>query len=116
MRPDADRLGEPDDGVVLHRVVVGVLATNCWIVHAAGRREAVVIDPGDEAERVLDAVRRHGLDVRAVVLTHAHFDHVLAVPGVVAALGGVPVLAHPDDADVWPGELAHLRAWRARGW
>lgn len=111
--------GQPDDArgdavndtgveVVLHRVVVGPLHTNCWIMHAAGHAQALLIDPGDEPERVLDAVRRHRLDVRAVVLTHAHFDHVLAVPEVTAALD-VPVLAHPDDAEVWPGELAHLR-------
>ncbi len=112
-------IGRPDEAsgeavtatgveVVLHRVVVGPLDTNCWMVHAAGHPEALLIDPGDEPGRVLGAVSRHRLDVRAVVLTHAHFDHVLAVPEVAAALD-VPVLAHPDDAEVWPGDLAHLR-------
>jgi len=96
--------------VVLHRVVVGALATNSWLVHAAGDRTALLVDPGDEPGRILDAVARPpgGLDVVAVVLTHAHFDHVLAVPAVAAALGA-PVFAHPADAPVWPGELEHLR-------
>lgn len=93
-------------GVVLHRVVVGPLATNCWLVHAAGAPRALLVDPGDDAARVLRAVEGH--DVRAVVLTHAHFDHVLALPEITAALD-VPVLAHPADAAVWPGELEHLR-------
>lgn len=90
----------------LRRVVVGELDTNCWIVHAEGHREALVVDPGDEPQRILEAAR--DLDVVAVVLTHRHFDHVLAVPGIVDALG-VPVLAHPSDAPVWPHELATLR-------
>lgn len=98
-------------GVVLHRVVVGPLATNCWLVHAAGDRSALLVDPGDEPRRILDAVAHlsaRRVDVVAVVLTHAHFDHVLAVPALVDALG-VPVLAHPADAPVWPDELDHLR-------
>ena len=105
------------DAVVVHRVVVGALATNCWLVHTVGDRATLLVDPGDEPQRILDAVghpsglrgaRDPGLDVVALVLTHAHFDHVLAVPAVAEALG-LPVLAHPADAPVWPGELAHLR-------
>ena len=99
--------GETGD-VLLHRVVVGVLDTNCWLVHATGDRNALLVDPGDDPAAVLAAVERHRLDVRAIVLTHAHFDHVLAVPELTAALG-VPVLAHPAEAPTWPGELAHLR-------
>jgi hydroxyacylglutathione hydrolase len=104
------------DAVVLHRVVVGALATNCWLVHAVGDRSTLLVDPGDEPQRILDAVAHPpgpqdgvdtGLEVVAIVLTHAHFDHVLAVPALVAALDA-PVLAHPADATVWPGELDHL--------
>jgi len=82
---------------VLRRVVVGVLETNCWILHAHGDRRALIVDPGDEPGRVLAAVE--DLDAVAVLLTHARFDHVLAVPNIAAALG-VPVLAHPADAPV----------------
>lgn len=98
-----------DDPVVLHRVIVGPLATNCWLLHADGDPHALIIDPGDEPERILSAVRCFGLDIQAVVLTHAHFDHVLAVPEVTAALG-VPVLAHTEESRVWTDELAYLDA------
>jgi hydroxyacylglutathione hydrolase len=88
--------------VVLRRIVVGPLETNCWVVHASGSAQAVLVDPGDEPDRILDAVA--DLHVTAIVLSHAHFDHVLAVPEVAKALDA-PVLAHPDDAAVWPHEL-----------
>jgi hydroxyacylglutathione hydrolase len=91
--------------VVLRRVVVGPIETNCWAVHARGSSQALLVDPGDDPDRILDAVA--DLQVVAVVLTHAHFDHVLAVPDVAAALD-VPVLAHAEDAPVWPHEVTTL--------
>jgi hydroxyacylglutathione hydrolase len=90
--------------VTLRRVVAGMLDTNCWIVSAGG--EALVVDPGDEPERVLAATA--GLHVTAILLTHAHFDHVLAVPALVDTWQ-VPVLAHPAESPVWPHELATVR-------
>jgi hydroxyacylglutathione hydrolase len=90
--------------VNLRRVVVGALETNCWIVSAGG--EALVVDPGDRPERILAATA--DLRVTAILLTHAHFDHVLAVPALVDAWR-VPVLAHPAESPVWPHELATVR-------
>ena len=91
--------------VVLRRIVVGPLATNCWVLHGIDDRRGLLIDPGAEPDRILDAVA--DLDVRAIVLSHRHFDHVLALPEVADALG-VPVLAHPGDGPVWPHELEYL--------
>ncbi len=93
-------------GVVIRRVVVGPLDTNCWILHGTHSTNALLIDPGDEPTRILDAVG--DLSVTAIVLTHSHWDHVLAVPGVVDALG-CDVSMHPDDISVWPHELDHLQ-------
>lgn len=92
-------------GLVLRRIVVGPLDTNCWAVHAAGSPAALLVDPGDEPGRILEAVA--DLQIAAVVLTHAHFDHVLGLPEV-AGTTGAPVLAHPADAPVWPHELGTL--------
>jgi hydroxyacylglutathione hydrolase len=67
---------------------VGPLQENCWIVRREDSDQALVIDPGDEADRLIDAVE--GLTVDAILLTHTHFDHV----GAVAALArhtGAPV-------------------------
>lgn len=94
--------------VMLHRVIVGPLDTNCWLLHAENDPRALIVDPGDDAARILDAVPRLGLDAYAIVLTHTHFDHVLAVPEITAALG-LPVLAHPAETTVWANEVAYLR-------
>jgi len=61
------------------------LGTNCYLVADTATRDAVVVDPGWDAPVVLDALAQHGWTARAVLLTHAHFDHIGAVAGVVAA-------------------------------
>ncbi len=82
---------------VIHEVLpVGWLACNCHIIADAATRQALVVDPGDEVERILEILRRHDLKVRYIVSTHAHIDHV----GGLARLReqtGAPVLLHPDD-------------------
>ncbi|MEC3975878.1 MBL fold metallo-hydrolase [Amycolatopsis sp. H20-H5] len=90
---------------VIRRVVVGPLQTNCWIVHAAGERHALLLDPGDDAPAILAAAK--DLEVVAVLLTHTHFDHVLAVPHIRDACDA-PVLGHRDEVRVWEGEVAEL--------
>ncbi|MEU4191832.1 MBL fold metallo-hydrolase [Kribbella sp. NPDC026611] len=87
---------------MLHPIVVGALDTNCWVVHDQGK--ALVVDPGDEGERILDGLA--GLDVVGLVLTHAHWDHVLALQDLRERLD-VPVLAHPAETAVWEHELRH---------
>ena len=69
---------------------VGQLQENCYLVRRKGSAEAVLIDPGDEAQRLIDAQGALGVTVEAILLTHTHFDHV----GAVAALArstGAPV-------------------------
>ena len=89
----------------MRRIVVGVLQTNCWVIRSTGSRLALLVDPGDNAEMILDATQ--DLTIIAIVLTHAHVDHVLAAVEVAAA-ARAPVLAHPADAPAWPRELRHL--------
>jgi len=102
--PDVE-LVDDTHALVLRRVVVGPLHTNSWIVHAVGSTTALLVDPGDEPDRLLDAVS--DLHLAAVVLTHTHFDHVLALPDIADATGA-PVLTHPHEQPVWPHELATL--------
>ena len=101
-----------DDRPLLHR---RPLQENCWIV-ARGGAGAVVIDPGDEAERLIEALE-DGITVEAILLTHTHFDHV----GAVAALArhtGAPVYCpgsrSPSSQDINSYLVPGLRAVRAR--
>lgn len=69
---------------------------NGYLVACGHTAEAVLIDPGDEVDELLDIARERRLAVKAILLTHAHFDHVVGVGRAKAALG-VPVWLHPDD-------------------
>jgi hydroxyacylglutathione hydrolase len=91
--------------LLMRTLVVGALATNAYTVADTTSRHAIVVDPGDEPNRLLDAT--HDLHVVGIVLTHSHWDHVLGV-AAVADRTGAPILLHPDDEPVWPHEQDHL--------
>ena len=59
-------------------LTVGALRTNCYLLFDPGCRDAYVVDPGDDAQDIADAVGELSLNVLAVILTHVHFDHMLA--------------------------------------
>ena len=86
-----------DEGRLIHEVIpVGLLQCNCSILGDPTTREAIVVDPGDDVDRILTILRRHQLNVLAIVSTHTHIDHV----GGLAALHratGAPVLIHAAD-------------------
>jgi hydroxyacylglutathione hydrolase len=105
--PDSwTEIADPRNDVLLRRIVVGPLSTNCFLVGSRKTKLGVLVDPGAEAAKILDAVS--DMKVATIVLTHAHFDHVEALAEVADALGA-PIAAHPADAPVWPNELRHLR-------
>jgi len=79
-------------------IVTGRWKENCYVVSGAGR-DAVVIDPGGELERIEAHVAQAKLNVHAVLNTHAHYDHLGAVVGV-AERYGAPFHLHPADADL----------------
>lgn len=91
---------------------VGPVQENCYIVRRKGDSRAVIVDPGDEAERILGAVDALGIEkVEAILVTHTHFDHIGAVAPVAAATGApvycpeleTQVLANIMDYVPWPG-------------
>lgn len=73
---------------------LGPIQTNCYLVADDETKSAVVIDPGDEAPRVLGVLRKNAWDVKSVLLTHAHFDHIGAAAEIVAATRA-PLAIHP---------------------
>lgn len=82
--------------MIIKTVVVGPLATNCYIVAAQKDGKAMVIDPGEDAPEILDALEADGLKAVYIVTTHAHFDHIQAVRELKAATGA-EVFGHPAD-------------------
>ncbi len=90
---------------------VGPVQENCHIARIDGAAGAIVVDPGDEAERLIAAVEQLELRVAAILLTHTHFDHVGAVAPLARATGAevwcpeleVPVLADIMRYVPWPG-------------
>jgi hydroxyacylglutathione hydrolase len=68
-------------------LTVGPVQENCWIVWNEGSDRALVIDPGEEAPRILATLEENGLGAEAILLTHTHFDHVGAVAEVARATG-----------------------------
>lgn len=80
----------------LMQLCVGMVRTNCYIVYDEATREAAVIDPGDNAKSILHAVNEEQLNVKYVLLTHAHFDHILAAHEVLEATGAQYVVPEKD--------------------
>jgi hydroxyacylglutathione hydrolase len=87
------------------------MAENCYLFRVEGSDRAVIVDPGDEAERILNAVDELGVTVDGILLTHTHFDHIGAVTPVARETGApvwcpeleVPVLADIMSFVPWPG-------------
>lgn len=67
----------------IHTLTLGAYQTNCYIVHEAASKSCCIIDPGYEADTILNEVASLGLTVDAILLTHGHFDHVGAVERIV---------------------------------
>ena len=78
---------------------VGTIRTNCYILEDEGTKLAAIIDPGDNADRILAAVREEGVTVQYILLTHGHYDHTTAVPELHRALPQAEIYIHQADAN-----------------
>jgi glyoxylase-like metal-dependent hydrolase (beta-lactamase superfamily II) len=72
--------------MIIQRLVVGPIGSNCYIVGSEQTKEGIIIDPGDEADTILNQVKKMGLKIILIVVTHAHLDHMLALKKVKDAL------------------------------
>ena len=82
---------------MIHEILpVGPLQCNCSVIGDEATREAMVIDPGDDIDDVLALIRKHNLQVKQIVITHAHIDHVGGAMKL-RAVTGAPILLNQND-------------------
>lgn len=99
---------------------VGPVAENAFLLRRDGSDRALLVDPGEEADRLLGAIREWGVTLDGILLTHCHFDHVGAVAPIARATGAEvwvpkverPVLADIDSFVPWP-EFGPFESWDA---
>ena len=82
--------------MILDTIPVGLFQCNCQILGCEQTREAIVIDPGDEVDRILEILNKHALTLKAIITTHAHIDHVSDVKALKDATGA-PAMMHEGD-------------------
>ncbi len=94
----------------IYRVVVGPIQENCYIIKNEENNEGVIIDPGDEADRIMDTVKKAGIQkVPGIFITHGHGDHISALDEVKAATGAAVYMSKEDAPmlKVWNSSLSY---------
>ena len=79
----------------IYTLTLGELSTNCYIV-ASNDNNAVLIDPADDAEKIISVLQEESLKLKKILLTHGHFDHIMAVADIIKKIN-VPVYIHVMD-------------------
>lgn len=83
----------------IETLVLGMLETNCYLLTNSRTRAVVVIDPADEARRIVERIEKRSLKPEAILLTHGHFDHIGAVSALCRRFP-VPVLASAPEEEI----------------
>jgi glyoxylase-like metal-dependent hydrolase (beta-lactamase superfamily II) len=94
----------------IHKIAVGQLDVNCYIVSDGTTPDALVIDPGDEYERIRDAIDTHALLPKCIIFTHAHYDHVCAAKELKDTYNTL-IIMHPDELSVYEGTKKLCISW-----
>jgi hydroxyacylglutathione hydrolase len=93
--------------LIIRKLVVGPIASNCYIIGSEKTKEGMIIDPGADAKEILRTVEKLGLKIKLIVLTHRHPDHVGAAAQVKKATGA-QVAAHAEMAKYLPQSPSYV--------
>lgn len=90
-------------------IVLGLLENNCYFIHREGEFDCIVVDPAQQGDLVATKLREKGLTIRAILLTHGHFDHILGVEGM-KLISEAPVYAGVNEEEILQSpELNHSK-------
>ncbi len=93
---------------------VSMAMTNCYFIINEETKEVALVDPGDRAQFLLSQCRQLGVTLKAILLTHGHFDHIMAVPALKEATGATVYAAQAEDALLQDAEYNLSAAWQRR--
>ena len=93
---------------------VGVIGTNCYVVINEEQKKGVVIDPGGDADQILEKIKQKGITIEAIFLTHGHSDHIMAVDEV-RGVTGAKVYISEADADMLTKASSNLSVYMGAG-
>jgi glyoxylase-like metal-dependent hydrolase (beta-lactamase superfamily II) len=99
--------------VIIEQLPLGPLQTNCFIIGCEDTKEAAVIDPGDEGDKILMTLAKKALTVKMIINTHGHFDHVGANRRLKEVTGAALVI-HREDTSMLNQSSASASAWGIR--
>lgn len=96
--------------MIIKTLIVGALENNCFIIADDNTKEALVVDPGDEPDRILELITTNNFNVRYIVCTHAHFDHVGAISEIKEKTGA-KITIHRDELEIYKAARDQAAFW-----
>lgn len=91
--------------IKIGRMVVGAVQTNCYFLHNADTNEVVVIDPGDKGKMIYQELTARGYKIKAVLLTHGHFDHIMGADDIRKSAGVLVYLGEHEEKLISDAQL-----------
>ncbi|GCA62266.1 hypothetical protein KIPB_002432 [Kipferlia bialata] len=104
--PSAIEIGQ----ILITVFALGPLQANCYLVADKASKEAMLVDVGHESKEMVQYIKEQGYIPKAIVATHAHFDHIFGMGWMSQQLDNCPIICHKEDASLWPlnGRLSSM--------
>jgi len=96
--------------MILKKLVIGPLENNCYIIADEPTREAFIVDPGDEPDRILDLISENRLIPRYIICTHGHFDHIAVISDITQKTD-IRIVLHKDDLELYRNVKKQAAMW-----